>query len=178
MSEISEKLSESKILRIAFEKPWLLLILDKVLDLSGEKFTARDIAETLGLKSYIVQRALWWLRKYGFVEEHRDTIPRRYSVKTIDDPLIEKLKTNRWICGNTTVYRLNSIYVVLINRGYEIIARLINRDIVDSLKELNERDPEKLKEITGHDIATIKTALRVIDTVMCKRREDQQSKSI
>ncbi len=178
--ESGGEVKESKILKIVAERPWLLLILDRVLDLSGDRFTAKDIAEHLGLRSYIVQRALWWLKKYGFVEEISGTVPRKYRVKTVEDPLVDKLKMNRWVCGNTTVYRLDDTYVVLINRGDNIVARVIHRNVVDAIKEAMDRlglgeDAVKISQATGHDIATVKTAIRVWKTIFCKLDKGQQS---
>ena len=170
---------ESVVMRIAAERPWLLLILVRLLDMGGGTFTVRDVAEPLGLRSYVVERGLWWLKKYGFVEEVPGTVPRRYRLKSVEDPKIVDLRTYRWICGNTTVIQLGDIYVVLINRGEEVIARTIHRNIVEAVREAIERhgiarDVKELSRFTGLQPPVVATALRVLDTLVCRREQREK----
>ncbi len=171
----SEAPSASPVLRIVREKPWLLLVLSRVLDIGSGVFTATEVAESLGLNSYIVQRALWWLKKYGFVEEVPGSVPRKYKLKSVEDPRLSEIRQFRWVCGNTTVLMVSDIYVVLINRGDNIVARIIHRNIVDSVREALqklkiERNIEELSRALGQSPQVIATALRVLDTLFCRKR--------
>ncbi len=167
--------SDSLVLRIIRERPWLLLVLSRVLDIGSGMFTATEVAESLGLNSYIVQRALWWLKKYGFVEEVPGSVPRKYKLKSVKDPRLSEIRQFRWVCGNTTVLMVSDIYVVMINRGDNIISRIIHRNIVDSVREalqkLNiERNIEELSRALGQPPQVIATVLRVLDTLFCRKR--------
>ena len=171
----SEVPSDSLVLRIVREKPWLLLVLSRILDIGSGMFTATEVAEALGLNSYIVQRALWWLKKYGVVEEVSGTVPRKYRLKSIEDPRLSEIRQFKWVCGNTTALMVSDIYVVLINRGSNIVARVIHRNIVDSVREalqkLNmERNIKELSRALGQPPQVIAAALRVLDTLFCRKR--------
>ena len=163
---------DSRILRIAKERPWILLILMKVLDVGSGSFSATEIAEALSVNSYIVQRALWWLKKYGFVEEITGTTPRRYKLKSIEDPYLNELRQNKWICGNTVVVLLSDNYVVLINRRDNIVARVIPKDIVEQVRNAIAKGKERASEIASETMISpsqAATAKRVLDTIFCSK---------
>ena len=166
--------SEGRVLRIVHERPWVLLVLAKVLDLGGGTFTATEIAEALGTRSYIVQRALWWLKKYGFIEGVSGTVPKKYRLKSVEDPRVSDIRQFRWVCGNTTVLMISDLYIVLINRGDDIVARVIPKEFIESVRRAlqstgNKRDINELSKALNLVPPIIATALRVLDTLFCKK---------
>ena len=166
--------SEGLVLRIVRERPWILLILAKVLDLGGGRFTATEIAESLGVRSYIVQRALWWLKKYGFIEEVAGTVPKKYRLKSVEDPRISDIRQFRWVCGNTTVFMISDLYVVLINRGNDIIARVVPRELVENVRNAlqsigDKRDINELSKALNLAPPIVAIVLRILDTLFCKK---------
>ena len=170
----ADRPSEGPVLRIIRERPWILLILAKVLDLGGGTFTATEIAESLGVRSYIVQRALWWLKKYGFVEEIAGTVPKKYRLKSVEDPRVSDIRQFRWVCGNTVVLMVSDLYIVLINRGDDIVARVIPKQLVENVQKVlqsigDRRDVNELSKALNLVPSIVATALRVLDTLFCKR---------
>ena len=79
--------------KVLARAPWTLVFLIKLKDLGGEA-SASEIAREIGVRSPIVKRAMWWLRKYGFVEEVPDVEPRRFKLKTEAHRFIEKIVVN------------------------------------------------------------------------------------
>ena len=170
----ADRPSEGPVLRIIRERPWILLILAKVLDLGGGTFTATEIAESLGVRSYIVQRALWWLKKYGFVEEIAGTVPKKYRLKSVEDPRVSDIRQFRWVCGNTVVLMVSDLYIVLINRGDDIVARVIPKQLVENVQKVlqsigDRSDVNELSKALNLVPSIVATALRVLDTLFCKR---------
>ena len=163
----------SVVKRIIAERPWILLVLLKALDMGSGSFTARDIAEPLGLNTYVVQRALWWLKKYGFVEEVPGTVPRRYKLKSVSDDLLSEIRAYRWVCGNTIVVRARDLYVVFIVRGRdEVLTRVVPASIVECVEKIlsssGEEDVSRIASMCGVDEPTAKHALRVVRTLRCR----------
>ena len=162
----------SVVKRIVVERPWILLVLLKALDMGGGSFTARDIAEALGLNTYVVQRALWWLKKYGFVEEVSGTVPRRYRLKSVSDEALNEMRTFRWVCGNTTVVRIGDLYVVFIVRDRdEVLTRIVPARVLDCVGDALTRvgsDARRISEECGIDVAVASAAIRVLRTMKCQ----------
>jgi len=165
---------ESVVMRIVGERPWVLYVLLAVLDLGSGEFTARDIAEALGLRSYVVQRALWWLKKYGFVVEVPGTNPRRYRAKSVEDPRLGDLRSARWVCGNTTVVRVGGLYVAFINRGDNVVTRVVREGVVECVKKLCAEgrglDASIVARECGCGVQEAVAAMRVVNTLMCRER--------
>jgi len=163
---------ESVVMRIVGERPWVLYVLLALLDMGGGEFSARDVAEALGLRSYVVQRALWWLRKYGFVEEVPGSRPRRYRLRSVDDPRLGDLRGARWVCGNTTVVRVGGLYVALINRVDSVVARVVREDVVECVRRLytssSSLDASAVARECGCSVREAVAAMRIVSALMCR----------
>ncbi len=164
--------SESVVTKIVAERPWILYVLMALLDMGSGEFTAKDISEALGVRSYVVQRALWWLKKYGFVEEIPGTNPRRYKLKSVEDPRLANLRGPRWKCGNTTVIRIGKLYIAFINRVNNVVTRVVPEEVVECIKKLALEslglDASKVAQECGCGIQEAVAAMRVVNTLMCK----------
>jgi len=128
--------------------PWTLVFLIKLKDLGGEA-SASEIAKETGVRSPIVKRAMWWLKKYGLVEEVPDVEPRRFKLKTEAYRFIEKIVVNMWVKGNTTVILWGRTYYVFIVRESRVIVKTVNKEIVDEARKLKiEIGQAKVKDIS------------------------------
>jgi len=145
--------------------PWTLVFLIKLKDLGGEA-SASEIAKETGVRSPIVKRAMWWLRKYGFVEEVPDVEPRRFKLKTEAYRFIEKLVVNMWVKGNTTVILWGRTYYVFIVRESRVIVKTVSKEIVDEARKLKiEIGQAKVKDISdslGIPVNLASVVLRVL----------------
>jgi len=162
----------SPVLRILSERPWVLYVLMALLGLGSGEFTARDVAEALGLRSYVVQRALWWLKKYGFVEEVPGTAPRRYRLKSVEDPRLGEMRSFSWRCGNTTVVRIGRLYAVFINRVDTVVTRVVAEEVLECVKSVGggERgaNASEIASRCGCTVQEAIAALRALNTMMCR----------
>jgi len=147
--------------------PWTLVFLIKLKDLGGEA-SASEIAKEIGVRSPIVKRAMWWLRKYGFVEEISDVEPRRYKLKPEAYRFIEKLVVNMWVKENTIVILWGKTYYVFIVRESKVIVKTVNKEIVDEARKLKlEIGQAKVKDISdslGIPTNLASVVLRVLKT--------------
>jgi len=147
--------------------PWTLVFLVKLKDLGGEA-SASEIAKEISVKSPIVKRAMWWLRKYGFVEEVSDVEPRRFRLRTEAYRFIEKLVVNMWVKGNTTVILWGRTYYVFIVRESRVIVKTVSKEVVDEARKLKiEIRQAKVKDISdslGVPMNLASVVLRVLKT--------------
>ena len=147
--------------------PWTLVFLVKLKDLGGEA-SASEIAKEISVKSPIVKRAMWWLRKYGFVEEVSDVEPRRFRLRIEAYRFIEKLVVNMWVKGNTTVILWGRTYYVFIVRESRVIVKTVSKEVVDEARKLKiEIRQAKVKDISdslGVPMNLASVVLRVLKT--------------
>lgn len=144
--------------RIVAERPWVIYVLLGLLD-SGGVATASDVASLLGLNTYVVKRGMWWLKKYGLVEIDESSTPRRYRVKSLP-PTVERLRSSKRVCGNTTVVEYGDAYIAFVGRRDEVVTHVVPRALVEALlRGEGAKAPPRLLAV----------ARRVVDTIMCRR---------
>ncbi len=176
---MSEDEAVSPVMRVVLERPWVLYVLLALYGLGSGEFTVRDVAEALGVRSYVVQRALWWLRKYGFVEEVPGTNPRRYRLRSVEDPRIGDLRSFSWRCGNTTVVRVGGMYLVFINRVDNVVTRVVKEELLECVKNVvggrTGVDASEIVSRCGCTVQEAVAALRVINTMMCRAQSSNSN---
>ncbi len=134
--------------KLLTKAPWTIIPLIKLKELGGDA-SASEIAGELGVRSQLVKRAMWWLRKYGFVEENVNVEPKRFKLKNEAYKAVEKLLINRWVKGNTTVILRGKVFYIFIVRERKIIVKTISKDIIDYARKVSsERKLENVKDVT------------------------------
>ncbi|RLG77325.1 MAG: hypothetical protein DRO12_02565 [Thermoprotei archaeon] len=155
----SESADSTALRRIIAERPWVLLIYLMLLD-SGGVATASDIATALDMRTYVVKRAMWWLKKYGLVEIDESSTPRKYKVKLVP-PLAESLRSSKRVCGNSVVVEYGESYLLFLCREHEVIVRRVPKKFVEAYLR-GERLGEELAPKIRRAIE------RVAKTIMCR----------
>jgi len=125
-----------KVYEVLNRCPWTIVFLIRLKDLGGEA-SALEVAKETGVKSSIVKRAMWWLRKYGFVEEVPNVEPKRFKLKTEAYRFIEKLVMNMWVKGNTIVILWGKTYYAFIIRESKVIVKTVGKEVVDEARKLS-----------------------------------------
>ncbi len=141
--------------RILLTKPWLMPF---ILWLYGRsEFTTRDLALSLGIRTPIARRALWWLTKMGIVEKRGGE--NRVYFKVTD----YGKKFSEWLTLNTV--RSKQGILLLYDRGY-IVVRIrrtkitcynVSKELVDKVYRVLAGSPGQ--EFTVTDIS-MSTGLR------------------
>lgn len=147
--------------------PWTIVLLFKLKDLGGEA-TALEVAKGLGIRTYIVKRGMWWLKKFKAVEEDVNVEPKKFKITTEAMHTIDRIFLNKWVKGNTTVILYGDIFYVFICRSKEIVVKTVPREVVDTIRLHTVKgmaDINLLHERTGFSKPLISLALRVIRTI-------------
>jgi len=160
---------------IAVKSPWLIPVLSRLVS-AGGAVDAKTIAEKMNVNVYPVKRALWWLKKYGYVEEEAG-IPKKYKLKFYEDQLLRELPLRRRTCGNTELYDLGELYVVAIfRRRDEYIAKSIPASIVEEVRRHIDAGLA-IEELVAklsipEQLSTL--ALRVLSVLNCKEGKEKK----
>jgi len=147
--------------------PWTLVLLFKLKDL-GSEATALEIAKELGVRTYVVKRGMWWLRKFKAVEEDVSVEPKKFKITIEAIRALDKIVLNKWVKGNTTVILYGDMFYVFICRSKEIVVKTVPRDVVNTVRSYTMKgimDVNLLYEKTGFSKPLISLALRVIKTL-------------
>jgi len=147
--------------------PWTLILLLKLKDLGGEA-TAFEIAKELGIRTYVVKRGMWWLRKLKAVEENVSVEPKKFKITMEAIRALDKIVLNKWVKGNTTVVLYGDMFYVFVCRGKEVVVKTVPRDVVNTVRSYTMKgiiDVNLLYEKTGFSKPLISLALRVIKTL-------------
>ena len=130
--------------------PWTLVLFFKLKDLGGEA-TVFEIAKELGIRTYVVKRGLWWLKKFKITME---------AICALD-----KIVLNKWVKGNTTVVLYGNMFYVFICRSKEVVVKTVPKEVVNTVRSYTMKgiiDINALYEKTGFPKPLISLALRVI----------------
>lgn len=147
--------------------PWTIVLLFKLKDLGGEA-TALEVAKGLGIRTYIVKRGMWWLKKFKAVEEDVKVEPKKFKITTEAIHAIDRIFLNKWVKGNTTVILYGDIFYIFICRSKEIVVKTVPREVVDTIRLHTMKgmvNINLLYERTGFSKPLISLALRVIRTI-------------
>jgi len=147
--------------------PWTLVLLFKLKDLGGEA-TAFEIAKELGVRTYVVKRGMWWLKKFKAVEEDASVEPKKFRITVEAIRALEKIILNRWVKGNTIAILHGNMYYVFICRSKGIVVKTVPKEIVDNVRLYVMKgvsDINALYEKTGISKPLLSTALRILRTL-------------
>jgi predicted transcriptional regulator len=95
---------------IIARSPWLYPLMRAIFSTPG--LTIEELKDTMGLKIDVIKRGVWWLKKYGLVEEKGG---RLYIAQRFSKP-IEELLLNTCSLGDTLILLLDEVYIVYIIR--------------------------------------------------------------
>jgi len=147
--------------------PWTLVLLFKLKDLGGEA-TAFEIAKELGVRTYVVKRGMWWLKKFKAVKEDVSVEPKKFKITVEAIRALDKIVLNKWVKGNTIVVLYGGMFYVFICRSREVVVKTVPRDVVNTVRSYTMKgiiDVNLLYEKTGFSKSLISLALRVIKTL-------------
>jgi len=147
--------------------PWTLVLLFKLKDLGGEA-TAFEIAKELGVRTYVVKRGMWWLKKFKAVKEDVSVEPKKFKITVEAIRALDKIVLNKWVKGNTIVVLYGGMFYVFICRSREVVVKTVPRDVVNTVRSYTMKgiiDVNLLHEKTGFSKSLISLALRVIKTL-------------
>jgi len=147
--------------------PWTLVLLFKLKDLGGEA-TALEIARGIGVRTYVVKRGMWWLKKFKAVEEDVSSEPRKFKMTVEAIRALDKIVLNKWVKGNTIVVLYGDMFYVFICRSKEIVVKTVPKEIVNTVRLYTMKgitDINLLYEKTGFSKPLISLALRAIKTL-------------
>lgn len=98
----------SKVLKNMFAtKPWLFITASNLYSSPG--LTVEELRGITGLVMDVLKRSIWWLKKYGVVEEKNE----KYFLKTEYVKPMEELRYNYCNLGRIHVLLLDKVYIVL-----------------------------------------------------------------
>ncbi|RLG72367.1 MAG: hypothetical protein DRO23_10560 [Thermoprotei archaeon] len=147
--------------------PWTLILLFKLKDLGGEA-TALEVARELGVRTYVVKRGMWWLKKFKAVEEDASVEPKKFRITAEAVRALEKIILNRWVKGNTVVILYGDVFYVFICRSREIVVKTVPKEVVNTIRSYTVKGVigvDQLYEETGISKPLISLALRVLSTL-------------
>lgn len=112
---------------ILADKPWLFIIAYYVYTTPG--LTIEELREIVELNTSVLKRGVWWLRKYGVVEEKNN---KYYIRQEYRDPLGRLLLNH---CGLRTIHilLLDQVYIVYYIRDGKIQYYSLPREYIDKL---------------------------------------------
>lgn len=117
---------------IITRKPWLIPILYTIHSLGGSlKIT--EIRETLGIRSAILKRGLWWLQKFGLIEKSDDKVVINSDCRIALDKLFFDICRTR----NYFIIKHGSVYVVISVKKTRIAAYTMPVQIIEELNKLS-----------------------------------------
>lgn len=97
--------------RVLLAKPWLLVVLVPIYGYKG--IVVEDLRSLTGLSAEVIKRALWWLKKFGIVEEKEG----RYYVRAEYYRVLDELMLSYCKTGDFHLVFLEGFYIVVHVKG-------------------------------------------------------------
>lgn len=105
---VEQELFHNKVLKNVFAtKPWLFITASNLYSNPG--LTVEELKEVTGFVMDVLKRSIWWLKKYGIVEEKSG----KYFLKAEYVKPMEELRYNHCNLGKVHVVLLDKVYIVL-----------------------------------------------------------------
>ena len=106
-SKREEKPPPSVVLKnIIARSPWLYPLMRAIFSTPG--LTIEELKDAMGLKMDVIKRGVWWLKKYGLIEEKEGKL---YIAQRFSKP-IEELSLNTCSLGDAMILLLDEVYIV------------------------------------------------------------------
>ena len=102
--------------RVVLAKPWLLVVMQALLSYPG--LSVEELHSAVGLSMEVVKRAVWWLKKFGIVEEKtfEEKSTKLFVKKDFSKPL-QELLYHYCKAGNKHLVLVDDIYIVVEVKG-------------------------------------------------------------
>lgn len=159
------------------DKPWLYIIARFIKSYPG--LTIEELKEASKLKIDVVKRGVWWLKKYGIIEEKNGKlfITREYS------DIMESMIYNTCSIGDYTVLLLDKVYLVYLVRKGKIEYWSLPVDYYEKIKYYENitggtYTPSEIASILGVDPGTARRVHLLIELLrQCKPSQTRGSRS-
>lgn len=93
--------------RVLLAKPWLLIVLVPLYGYRG--MSVEDLHTLTGLSTEVIKRALWWLKKFGVVEERGE----KFYVRTEYYRVLDELMISYCRAGDSHLVVIEGNYIVV-----------------------------------------------------------------
>ncbi len=126
---------------IATRRTWLMPLIYYIYTYSG--LTFEELKELTNLRSRVLRRALWWLKKYGVVEESG----QKYIISTEYADAVRELTLRYCIVDKKHMFQLGKTYFVVSIKRSRITSYTVPVDLVQKLHELEENIDSEFKPL-------------------------------
>ncbi len=147
---------------VAMERPWLIPIIYFIHGSGGLDLSM--LKSITGLRARVIRRAVWWLRKYGLVEDSAGKL----IVKPVFRGVLDEFFLNYCRSGNRHAYRLGGTYYVVAVSSSRITSYTVPAEL---LERLLEYESNIQAEFTARDLAeALGIPLRLAGRIVGLRR--------
>ncbi len=126
---------------IATRRTWLIPLIYYIYSYSG--LTLEELREITGLRSKILRRALWWLKKYNIVE----VTGEKFILKPEYSKLFTELILDYCITGRKHLFRLGKTLFIVAIRKNRVSVSTVPIDLVNELRNLEENIQGEYKPV-------------------------------
>lgn len=132
------------IVLIAAKRPWLIPILYTIHSIGTA--TLDDVRESLGIRTQIAKRALWWLQKYDVIMKTGD----KYMVKQGYRSVLDELFLDLCRRGNYFLIKFGATYLVVSVKRTRISSYTVPEKYVAQLMNLEAlgRKVNEVREVS------------------------------
>jgi len=144
MINLVNKINRGLIIDLLTKRTWLLPFIYYIHSYQG--LTLDELRELTGVRTQVIKRALWWLRKYGVIEQCGE----KYIITEDARPIIDEFLLDYCTTGKHHILKTGSTYFVAIIRRTRITAYTIPAQYIEELKKMEENVQT---EFTAEDLA-------------------------
>ena len=154
MKNSNVSLESSVFRRVIAERPWLFIVARYIYSYPG--LTLEELKEISGLKAEVVKRGVWWLKKYGVVEERNGKlfIPRSFA------KIIESLIFNTCSTVDMHILLVDMVYIVFRIRGGKIEYWSLPAEYYEKISHYRDIaefcSPERVTSVLDVNLSTAK----------------------
>lgn len=119
---------------ILSNRAWIIPILYHIYSLGGARIS--ELRETIGLKTMVLKRAIWWLTKYGLIEKSGE---EKYVLSKDYRRVIGELFMTMCRTGKYYIIRYGATYIVINVKKTRISSYTVPGKLVEELIKLEEQ---------------------------------------
>jgi len=138
--------------RVIAERPWLFIVARYVHSYPG--LTHEELKEVSGLKAEVVKRGVWWLKKYGVVEERNGKLFISRSYVNV----LRSLITRTYVTSGAHILLLDKVIIVFQVKSGKIEYWSMPFEYYEKITEFREItescDPRRVVEVLKINIRT------------------------
>lgn len=141
---MASKIDRGLIIDLLTRRTWLLPFIYYIYSYQG--LTISELRQLTGVRTQVIKRALWWLRKYGVIEQRGE----KYMVTGDARPIINEFLLDYCSTGKHHVLKIGLTYFVVIIRKTRITAYTVPAQYIEELRKMEENVQA---EFTAEDLA-------------------------